>query len=201
MWKSIRKKRMEYIHFHPQAGGGLSLVVRPGEFEVALVVLSGSLGVMSNRGEWPHIANARMYLRGCLKRYTCPGIRPSPSRPIVIANSPWHGHPPGMTTRPPDHLDQVSVEIRGGDNATRQINGIIRPGFDCDRLVWWKSTRPVATGPVTAPQARCPPVDEDGKLLEADLEEVYYYRSISRRLCFPARLHGGHLPCTEPVSP
>src|SRR5690349_19540582 len=29
-----------------------------------------------------------------------------------------------------------SIEIRGGGSATRQINSIIPPGFNCHRLVW-----------------------------------------------------------------
>lgn len=31
--------------------------------------------------------------------------------------------------------DRSAVELRGGDNASRQINSIFPPGFDCHRLV------------------------------------------------------------------
>src|SRR3972149_5299815 len=31
--------------------------------------------------------------------------------------------------------EDCAIEIRGGHNATRQINSIIPPGFDCQRIV------------------------------------------------------------------
>jgi 5-deoxy-glucuronate isomerase len=73
--------------------------------------------------------------------------------------------------------DQVSVEVRGGGNATRQINNMIPPGFDCHRLVVVEVYTPSGNWSSYPPhkhdQHR---VADSGELLEADLEEVYFYK-------------------------
>jgi 5-deoxy-glucuronate isomerase len=78
----------------------------------------------------------------------------------------------------PSDVADMGIELRGGDNASRQINRILPPGSQCSRLVSvevytpsgnWSSfpahkhdTR--KTDPVTA------------ALSEADLEEIYFYK-------------------------
>jgi 5-deoxy-glucuronate isomerase len=81
-------------------------------------------------------------------------------------------HPPRLVTP-----DQVSVEIRGGGNATRQINSMIPPGFDCHRLVAVEVYTPSGNWSSYPPHKHDEHrVDGDGNLLEADLEEVYFYK-------------------------
>jgi len=81
-------------------------------------------------------------------------------------------HPPHLVSP-----EQVRVEIRGGGNATRQINAIIPPGFDCHRLVVVEVYTPSGNWSSYPPhkhdQHR---EDEYGNLLEADLEEIYFYK-------------------------
>ena len=82
-----------------------------------------------------------------------------------------------------DHPAQVvtpkgsAIEIRGGGNATRQINSIIPPGFDCHRLVCVEVYTPPGNWSSYPPHKHdVHRVDADGRLLEADLEEIYFYK-------------------------
>jgi 5-deoxy-glucuronate isomerase len=70
-----------------------------------------------------------------------------------------------------------SIEIRGGANASRQINSIIPPGFDCDRLVCVEVYTPSGNWSSYPPHKHdVHRTDDDGTLLEADLEEIYFYK-------------------------
>jgi len=71
----------------------------------------------------------------------------------------------------------VEIEIRGGGNATRQVNKMLPPGFACSRLVVVEVYTPSGNWSSYPPHKH----DEhilagDGSLLEADLEEVYFYK-------------------------
>jgi 5-deoxy-glucuronate isomerase len=150
-----------------------------GEHELALVVLGGQCAVSSNRGEWPEIGRRPNVFGGL--PYTL--YLPRRTRFRVEAASPtldfalgWcrveSDHPPRLV-RP----REVEIEIRGGGNATRQINKMIPPGFDCARLVVVEVYTPSGNWSSYPPhkhdQHR---VDENGGLLEADLEEIYFYK-------------------------
>jgi 5-deoxy-glucuronate isomerase len=70
-----------------------------------------------------------------------------------------------------------AIEIRGGANVTRQINGIIPPGFDCHRLVCVEVYTPSGNWSSYPPHKHdVHREDEQGNLLEADLEEIYFYK-------------------------
>ena len=66
----------------------------------------------------------------------------------------------------------VTVEIRGGGNATRQINHFIRPDFPAHRLLMCEVYTPSGNW------SSYPPHKHDVHDLpgEVDLEEIYYYR-------------------------
>lgn len=73
--------------------------------------------------------------------------------------------------------DDSKIEIRGGGNATRQINGIIPPGFDCHRLVCVEVYTPSGNWSSYPPHKHdVHREDENGNVLEADLEEIYFYK-------------------------
>lgn len=73
--------------------------------------------------------------------------------------------------------DMSKIEIRGGGNATRQINGIIPPGFDCQRLVCVEVYTPSGNWSSYPPHKHdVHRVGADGALQEADLEEIYFYK-------------------------
>jgi 5-deoxy-glucuronate isomerase len=69
------------------------------------------------------------------------------------------------------------IELRGGGNASRQINGILPPGFDCHRIVAVEVYTP--SGNWSSYPGHKHDVhreDESGNVLEADLEEIYFYK-------------------------
>jgi 5-deoxy-glucuronate isomerase len=81
-------------------------------------------------------------------------------------------HPPRYIPPP-----SVRVEIRGGGNATRQIHDLIPPGSDCDRLVAVEVYTPSGNWSSYPPHKHDEHrEDERGHLLEADLEEIYFYK-------------------------
>jgi 5-deoxy-glucuronate isomerase len=70
-----------------------------------------------------------------------------------------------------------AIEIRGGGNATRQINSIIPPGFDCHRLVCVEVYTPSGNWSSYPPHKHdVHREDGNGTLLEADLDEIYFYK-------------------------
>ena len=66
----------------------------------------------------------------------------------------------------------VTVEIRGGGNATRQINHIIRPSFAAHRLLVCEVFTPGGNWSSYPPHKH----DVHNPPGEVDLEEIYYYR-------------------------
>jgi 5-deoxy-glucuronate isomerase len=73
--------------------------------------------------------------------------------------------------------EDVKIEIRGGGNATRQINQMILPGFNCDRLVVVEVYTPSGNWSSYPPHKHdVRTQDQNGNLIEADLEEIYFYK-------------------------
>jgi 5-deoxy-glucuronate isomerase len=68
--------------------------------------------------------------------------------------------------------DQCGYEIRGGGNATRQIIDILPPAFAADRLMICEVLTPAGNWSSYPPHKH----DRDRPPLEADLEEIYYFR-------------------------
>lgn len=185
-------EKKEYIHTDPTSAGWEHLhfsarkmrkqerwEMETGECELALVMLEGVCSVASNRGSWERIGRRASVFSGM--PYTL--YLPRETRFTVQADSNsvdfaygWckvdHDYPARLV-RP----EEVQIEIRGGGNATRQINKMIPPGFDCGRLVVVEVYTPSGNWSSYPPhkhdQHR---VDEQGHLLEADLEEIYFYK-------------------------
>ncbi len=81
-------------------------------------------------------------------------------------------HPPRLIT-PAD----VTVDLRGGGNASRQVVNIIPPGFPCQRLVCVEAYVPGGNWAGYPPHKHdTHREDASGKVLEADLEEIYFYK-------------------------
>jgi len=73
--------------------------------------------------------------------------------------------------------DDVTVNLRGGGNASRQVVNIIPPGFACQRLVCVEAYIPGGNWAGYPPHKHDEHrQDADGKVLEADLEEIYFYK-------------------------
>lgn len=78
----------------------------------------------------------------------------------------------------PSDVEKMGIEFRGGDNASRQINRILPPGSNCNRLVCVEVYTPSGNwSSFPAHKHDTRKTDRDtGKLLEAKLEEIYFYK-------------------------
>lgn len=147
--------------------------------ELALVVLGGMCNITSNKGNWTEVGRRPNVFAGM--PYTL--FLPADTRFTVEARSEdldlAYGWCTATQTYPARLVKpaEVEVEIRGGDNVTRQINKMIPPGFPCSRLVVVEVYTPSGNWSSYPPHKHDQHiVDKDGNLLEADLEEVYFYK-------------------------
>ncbi len=77
----------------------------------------------------------------------------------------------------PEMVKDMGIELRGGDNASRQINSILPPGSACSKLVCVEVYTPSGNwSSFPAHKHDDKKVDADGKLKEAELEEIYFYK-------------------------
>jgi 5-deoxy-glucuronate isomerase len=150
-----------------------------GEREAALVLLGGVASVKSSHGEWPRIGRRRDVFSGMpwavyLPRGARLEVRAESERvEVALASAPTDRDRPARLITPAD----VAIEIRGAGSNTRQINGILPPGFDCDRLVCVEVYTPSGNWSSYPPHKHdVHRAGEDGALLEADLEEIYFYK-------------------------
>jgi 5-deoxy-glucuronate isomerase len=144
-----------------------------GNRELGIVLFGGQCSVESSRGAWTRIGRRpdvfsgmpyALYLpistkftvtteTGCdLAFCYCRAEKPFPARLVTPAD--------------------VDVEIRGAGNATRQINGIFKPGFPADRLIVVEVYTPGGNWSSYPPHKH----DVHNPPGEVDLEEIYYYR-------------------------
>ena len=167
------------VHFQARRlAPGRTWSCETGDHEFALTVLGGTIHIDSDRGEWQGVGGRTNVFSGLphavyLPRHTAFTVVAASACEFAVA---WvhadQDFPPRLVT-PRD----VSVEIRGGDNATRQINGILRPGFPCQRLVVVEVYTPGGNWSSYPPHKHdLHRVAAGGGLLEADLDEIYYYR-------------------------
>lgn len=169
----------DYIHFQVRRlRAGQSWSFETGEHELALIPLSGTISVAANCGKWHAVGGRTSVFAGL------PHALYLPRRSALTVSAvddcefaaAWvatdQDNPPRLVT-PAD----VAIEIRGGDNATRQINSILPPGFPCQRLVVVEVYTPGGNWSSYPPHKHdLHTTDAQGALLEADLEEVYYYK-------------------------
>lgn len=149
-----------------------------GENELALVNLSGQYTVKSDKGTWTGIGGRRSPFEGAahalyLPRRTSFTITAEEAGEFAVTWCPTdEDHEPWLITP-----DTVRIGLRGGDNVTRQINDLLPPGSPVHRLVLVEVYTPGGNWSSYPPHKHdVHAVDETGSLLEADLEEVYYFR-------------------------
>jgi 5-deoxy-glucuronate isomerase len=169
----------EYISFQAcQLPAGQPCSYETGNYEMAIVLLSGSISVESNRGRWSHIGERESVYHGLpsalyVSRQTSLTVHAQTSCEYAIALAPTdQDHEPRLIT-PRD----IEIEIRGSDHATRQINSIIPPDFPCHRLVIVEVYTPGGNWSSYPPHKHdVHKIDQRGAVVEADLEEIYFYK-------------------------
>lgn len=150
-----------------------------GEYEYCIVLLGGNFRVECNGEVWETLNGRKDVFSGIGHAMYLPRrtdfVLTAEAEDTDIALC-WvktdEDHLPFMT-RP----EQAPIEIRGGDNANRQINGLVPPGSPVHRIVCVEVYTPSgnwSSFPAHKHDER--KVDAGGKLLEADLEEIYFYK-------------------------
>lgn len=169
----------EYISFQARRlGDGASWHFETGENELALVNLSGRYTVKSDKGAWTGIGGRRSPFEGVahalyLPRRTAFTVIAEEAGEFAVTWCPTNEDHDAWLITP----ETVKVGLRGGDNVTRQINDLLPPGSPVHRLVLVEVYTPGGNWSSYPPHKHDLHLkDGAGNLVEADLEEVYYYR-------------------------
>jgi 5-deoxy-glucuronate isomerase len=169
----------EYISFQARRlAAGQSWSFATGENELAIVNLNGRYSVSSNRGRWSGIGTRKDVFEGAAHALYLPRrseftITAEQSGEYGVAwvptdrdNEPWLIKP-----------EDVAIAVRGGDNVSRQINDLLPSGSPVHRLVLVEVYTPSGNWSSYPPHKHDAHLEDDeGNLLEADLEEVYFYK-------------------------
>ncbi len=150
-----------------------------GEDEMVIVLLGGNFKVESDKGTWETLDGRKDVFSGVAHTLylprNCSFTLTATSEILDIAYG-WcradEDHPAKMV-RP----QQTPVVIFGGDNATRQFNDLVPPGFGCSRIVSREVYTPSgnwSSFPAHKHDERI--LDENGKVLEPIQEEIYFYK-------------------------
>ncbi len=169
----------DYISFQARRlATGQQWAFQTGAHELALVNLSGRYTVTSNRGEWHGIGGRASVFTGAahalyLPRHTTFTVTAEEGGEFAVAWVPTdQDHDPWLI-RPED----VAISIRGGDNVSRQINDLLPPGSPVHRLVLVEVYTPSGNWSSYPGHKHDVHIeDEAGNLIEADLEEIYFYK-------------------------
>jgi 5-deoxy-glucuronate isomerase len=169
----------DYISFQARRlSAGRSWSFKTNENELALINLSGVFSVQSNRGEWRKIGGRANVFEGAahalyLPRRTDFTVTAENDCTYAVTWVPTdQDHAPWLI-KPSD----VPISIRGGDNVSRQINDLLPPNSPVHRLVLVEVYTPSGNWSSFPPHKHdVHIVGADGALIEADLEEVYFYQ-------------------------
>mgnify|MGYP001175532675 CR=1 FL=1 len=149
------------------------------EHEYVHVILGGVCRVRSSAGDFPRVGRRPDVFRGMpyalyFSRRTQFELEAlTDDFEVVTCWVPTDQDHPARLIAPAD----CAIELRGGGNASRQIVSVIPPGFDCHRLVCVEVYTPGGNWSSYPPHKHdVHRVDATGKLLEADLEEIYFYK-------------------------
>lgn len=150
-----------------------------GSFEWVHVILGGKCHIYTGQGDFHEIGARETVFGGrpfalYLPRHTEFEIEAlTDGFEIASCWVPTDEDHPAQLVRP----SECAIELRGGDNASRQINSILPPGFGCHRLVCVEVYTPAGNWSSYPPHKHDVHwEDASGRLLEADLEEIYFYK-------------------------
>jgi 5-deoxy-glucuronate isomerase len=141
--------------------------------ELAIVTLGGRFQVNSSQGTWESIGGRANVFSG--KAWTLYLSVKTTFTVTALSDCELafcycraeDVHPPVLISP-----ENVRVEIRGGANATRQINHILTPEFPAQRLLVVEVYTPGGNWSSYPPHKH----DVHNPPEEVDLEEIYYYR-------------------------
>ena len=157
---------------------GCSWSFSTGENELVIVNLTGRYAVNSTRGRWEGIGGRESVFAGAahalyLPRRTDFEVSAEEAGEFAVAWVPTDQDHEPFLMKPED----VAISVRGGDNVSRQINDLLPSGAPVHRLVLVEVYTPGGNWSSYPPHKHDIHLeDEEGHLLEADLEEIYFYK-------------------------
>lgn len=150
-----------------------------GDYEYCIVLLGGNFRVSSSKGQWETRNGRKDVFSGIAHTLYLPRKTDftftalNDHTDIAICRvATDEDHPPYLK-----QPEEAAIEFRGGDNASRQINSLLQPGFNCHKIVCVEVYTPSgnwSSYPAHKHDER--KVDANGNLLEANLEEIYFYK-------------------------
>lgn len=168
----------EYIHFQARRlAAGASWTFASGQNELALVNFTGRYRVRSNRGEWTFGGRSNPFAGPAhalyLPRETAFTVTAEEAGEFAVTWVPIdEDHAPWLICP-----EDVHSTVRGGDNVSRQINDLLPPGSPVQRLVLVEVYTPGGNWSSYPPHKHDVHLaDAHGAVVEADLEEVYFYK-------------------------
>ena len=152
---------------------GEKLSIDTGACELGLVVLGGRCTVESTVGSWFDFGSRAHVFDGLPTALYLPietqfTVVAETDCEIAFCFSRAEEKFPARLITP----DEVEVEVRGGANATRQINHILKPEFPAQRLLLVEVYTPSGNWSSYPPHKH----DVHSPPEEVDLEEIYYYK-------------------------
>ncbi len=174
----------EYLNFEARLMiKGEQWTHNTGNHELLIVLLGGNFTAQTDSQTWQTVNGRKDVFSGFPHGLYLPPntafALTAESELLDIACS-WvvsdQHHPASFIT--PDEVEKMGIEHRGGDNASRQINRLLPPGSACHKLVCVEVYTPSgnwSSFPAHKHDER--KVDPNsGDLLEAKLEEIYFYK-------------------------
>ncbi len=170
----------DYLNFETRLfGNNETFSEDTGENEYCIVLLGGNFKVKSNKGAWETRNGRKDVFSGIahtlyLSRNTSFTLTAqADNTDIAICRVATNEDHPPYLKQP----EEAAIEFRGGDNANRQINSLLQPGFNCHKIVCVEVYTPSgnwSSYPAHKHDER--KIDANGNLLEAALEEIYFYK-------------------------
>jgi len=156
-------------------GPGQKLTLSQPSEELALVMLGGRAEIRAGGQRWENLGGRdnvfggmphALYLPVGTESVEIEGV--TGSCEVAVCGAHASRQFPAAVIEP----SSVEVEIRGGGNATRQINHILKPDFPADRLLVVEVYTPSGNW------SSYPPHKHDVHQMpeEADLDEIYFYK-------------------------
>ena len=149
------------------------------EYEIGIVLLGGNFKVESNKGNWETKNGRKNVFSGVAHTLYLPRetvFKLTALSEILDIAYAWclaeKSFEPKFIL--PENTPMV---IFGGDNATRQFNDLIPPGFGCSRIVSREVYTPSgnwSSFPAHKHDKRT--LDKVGNLLEPQQDEIYFYK-------------------------
>ena len=171
----IQTYGFEYLGFKPVslAEGARTEEENTGDRELAIVVLGGRCSVHSSAGDFATFGGRDDVFSGLPYTLYLPigtsfTLTAGTACDLAFCYSKAEDRHPAVLVTPAD----VRVEIRGGGNATRQINHMLQPAFPAHRLLVCEVYTPAGNWSSYPPHKH----DVHNPPGEVDLEEIYYYR-------------------------